>query len=324
VDYGQQAVAMAMSQEDLGVRLIANAYLGAAYYNQGDWPGAITLFRANIGLVSGSRARERFGQQVHPSVFSLTYLAWCLAEQGEFAEGAVLAGQGVDLAEDLGQPFTRAVAHLGIGGFRLREGTFDAAAVPLEKGLALCREWDIPYWVHWITARLGYAYAFLGRREEAASLLETAVKHAAATRYVPGYSQGLAWMGEVHLHADRTDAAREAGTTALDNARRHGERGIEAWALRLLGDVASHADAPGRATGETHYNQAIALATELGMRPLVAHCHLGLGKLYRRIGDRAKAEQHLITAATMYREMGMTFWLEQAEAALEPLHGNSV
>ena len=52
------------------------------------------------------------------------------------------------------------------------------------------------------------------------------------------------------------------------------------------------------------------------MRPLVAHCHLGLGKLYRRTGDRAKAQEHLTTATTMYREMGMSFWLEKADAAL--------
>ena len=63
----------------------------------------------------------------------------------------------------------------------------------------------------------------------------------------------------------------------------------------------------------------MALAAELGMRPLVAHCHLGLGKLYRRTGDAAKAREHLTTAVTMYREMGMSFWLEKAEAALREL-----
>ena len=67
---------------------------------------------------------------------------------------------------------------------------------------------------------------------------------------------------------------------------------------------------------ETHYRQAMALADELGMRPLVAHCHLGLGKLYRRTGKREQAQEHLTTATTMYREMGMTYWLEKAEAEM--------
>ena len=66
---------------------------------------------------------------------------------------------------------------------------------------------------------------------------------------------------------------------------------------------------------EGYYREALALAGELGMRPLVAHCHLGLGKLYRRTGKREQAREHLTTATTMYREMDMRFWLEKAEAA---------
>jgi Tetratricopeptide repeat len=77
------------------------------------------------------------------------------------------------------------------------------------------------------------------------------------------------------------------------------------------------------ATAEAHYAAALALTSELGMRPLLAHCHLGLGKLCRRVGDAAKAREHLTTTSTMYREMGMTFWLEKTKAALEPPHGNS-
>jgi hypothetical protein len=85
-------------------------------------------------------------------------------------------------------------------------------------------------------------------------------------------------------------------------------------ALRLLGDVAARRDPPEHAEGR--YREALALADERGMRPLVAHCHLGLGTLYRRTGDGAKAQEHLTTAATMYREMGMTYWMEKAQAEL--------
>ena len=76
-------------------------------------------------------------------------------------------------------------------------------------------------------------------------------------------------------------------------------------------------------SAQAHYGQALARADELGMRPLVAHCHLGLGKLYCRTGKRQAAQEHFTTATTMYREMGMSFWLERAEAALEPRHGKS-
>jgi tetratricopeptide (TPR) repeat protein len=99
----------------------------------------------------------------------------------------------------------------------------------------------------------------------------------------------------------------------LTLAREGGQRGDEARALRLLGDVAARRDAPEQA--EVHYRDALALAEELGMRPLAAHCHFGLGTLYRRTGQHEQAQEHLSTATTMYREMDMRFWLARAEAA---------
>ena len=84
-------------------------------------------------------------------------------------------------------------------------------------------------------------------------------------------------------------------------------------------NIATHLDQFDAETGEAHYRQALALAEPRGMRPLIAHCHLGLGKLYRRTGKREQAHEHLTTAATMYREMDMRFWLEKTEAELGQL-----
>jgi hypothetical protein len=89
---------------------------------------------------------------------------------------------------------------------------------------------------------------------------------------------------------------------------------VEGQLLRLLGDIAAHPDRFDAETGEAHYRQALALAEPRGMRPLVAHCHLGLDRLYRRTGNQEQAREHLTIATTMYREMDMRFWLEQAEA----------
>jgi MalT-like TPR region len=110
---------------------------------------------------------------------------------------------------------------------------------------------------------------------------------------------------------------------ALELSRERGHRGSEAWTLRLLGEIAAHAQRPDVATAEATYRAAMGLASELGMRPLVAHCHRGLGELHRRTGDRATAEQHSATATAMCREMGMGFWLEKAEAVLGPPNGKS-
>ncbi len=105
----------------------------------------------------------------------------------------------------------------------------------------------------------------------------------------------------------------------MDVCVAHRERGHHAWTLRLLGEVAASGPAADRAVAERHYRQALALAAELEMRPLVAHCHLGLGKVYRGAGKQQEAHEHLTIAARMYREMGMTFWLEKAEAETRDL-----
>jgi tetratricopeptide (TPR) repeat protein len=111
-------------------------------------------------------------------------------------------------------------------------------------------------------------------------------------------------------------AAHALAERALALARTHQERGNEAYALRLLAEIVARGDPAERTQAEGHYLQAFALAEELGMRPLVAHCQLGLGTLYSQMGQLEKARAALSTAIALYRAMEMTFWLPQGEAAL--------
>ena len=115
------------------------------------------------------------------------------------------------------------------------------------------------------------------------------------------------------LSAGRIDEAGSHAREALALSRRLGAPASEAHALHLAGDVALAGSAE---DAEGYYREALALADALGMRPLVAHCHFGLGKLYRRAGDGMKGKEHLQTAMTMYREMDMGFYLAQAETQL--------
>ena len=126
---------------------------------------------------------------------------------------------------------------------------------------------------------------------------------------------------EAYLRAGRMDEATEVARQAIHLARDYKERGNEAYALRLLGDIAAHRQSPEAESAEAHYCQALALADELGMRPVQAHCHLGLGTLYTQIGQGEQACAELTTAIDLYRAMDMTFWLPQAEAALAQVSG---
>jgi tetratricopeptide (TPR) repeat protein len=147
-------------------------------------------------------------------------------------------------------------------------------------------------------------------------LLERAIEQATSSDIMARRALQLSTLGEAHLHAGRLEEASTLAARALEHARTYQERGHEAYALRLLGEIATHQDLPEIEPAEHHYRQALALAEALGMRPLVAHCHLGLGSLYAKTGQREQAHAELSAAIDLYRAMDMTFWLPQAEAAL--------
>ena len=156
---------------------------------------------------------------------------------------------------------------------------------------------------------LGHAYVLAGRRAALGEIWPPPrpVRHAALT---------IVEHGECFLALGRTEEASTLAHAALDQARQVGERGNEARALAFLGTVeARHAGAEGSRASE-HYDQAMALAEELGMRPLVARCQLDAGRLWLAAGHRASAREHLERAAATFRELDMSCWLTQAESAL--------
>ena len=168
---------------------------------------------------------------------------------------------------------------------------------------------------------MGYAYALSGRLAEALPLLEQAVKQSTAMKNMSIYPLFVAHLGEAYLLAGRIADADQQARHALERSRDFKERGHEAYALRLLGEIAAQRQPPDAEAAVAAYRQAVTLADELGMRPLAAHCHLGLGTLYARTGRREQARGELSAAMALYRAMGMTFWLSRAEAALTPAGG---
>src|SRR5207247_2561877 len=180
---------------------------------------------------------------------------------------------------------------------------------------ALCRASGERSWLSGIVADLGYASALQGRLAEGRVLLEEAISEDIRM----GAQQTSRWcacLSEVYRLEGHGEEAWQHARQALDLARQQKTRGHEALALHQLGAVQAHADPPEAAQAEAHYQQALALAEELGMRPLVAHCHHGLGRLYHQNGRGEQARAALAAAMALYRAMDMTFWLLQAEAVL--------
>ena len=203
----------------------------------------------------------------------------------------------------------------GISGPSLKtlKGELSEAAGLLERAATQCREWNITTHIPIVMASLGHVYAWSGRIADGVSWLEQALTDYEAAGIGYHHSLSVAQLGEAYLLADQLDNARACANRAVMLARGRGERGYEAWALRLLGDVTTHRARPDVVMAAAYYGAAMNLASELEMRPLLAHCHFGLGRVYRRTGKPEQAKAHLTTAAAMYGEMGMTYWLEKLE-----------
>jgi tetratricopeptide (TPR) repeat protein len=313
---GQRALTIAAALGDVGLVVTAQCYLGTACHNLGDYRQSVEYSRKAMASLHGALLQERFGLLSLAAVHSRMNLVRSLAEWGDFIEGWVPAEEGMRIAEAADHPYSRVHAYWGVGFRALHQGDFPRALPVLERGLALAQEAHFRLLVPFVASALGAAYALAGRIAEALPLLEQAVEQAMAIRFMHYHALRVVWLGEAYLRAGRLDEAYTQAQHALEFSRAHQERSHEAYALRLLGEVIAHRDPPQGTQAAAYYQQALALAEELGMRPLQAHCHLGLGTLYCQLGQVAEATTTLSTALALYRAMDMTFWLPQAEAAL--------
>jgi len=316
VESGQRAIAFAATLGIPRLQVATHFHVGAAYYSLGEYRRAIEVLRRNMESGEDRPRHGRANGLSLRSVVSRTWLVWSLAELGAFAEGIAYGQEAVRIAEAVDRPDSLINAYSGIGFLYLRQGHFQQAIPHLERAFNLYQAWDIPLLFPLVASALGAAYALSGHVSEALPLLEQAVDHAASIRMMDFQAHRLACLGEAYLAAGQGDDAAAVGRRALDLAHASRERGWEAYALRLLGDVHAHQAPPAVEAAMTMYQQARALAEDLGMRPLQAHCHLGLGKLYLRIGQHAQARTELSTAITLYHAMGMTFWAPLAQSAL--------
>jgi tetratricopeptide (TPR) repeat protein len=314
---GQRALAIAADLGEVSLTVTAQAWLGSLYRGLGDYGRSADFYQKIVVYTHGAMLYEHFGLPGPASAASRGHLVASLAECGAFAEASSHAEEAVQIAEAADHPYSRVIAYWAVGFLALRQGDIPQAIATLEPALDLAREAHIRLTVPWVAASLGAAYTLAGRTVDALPLLEQVVEQTMAIRFLIYHALRVVWLGEAYLLAGRLDEAHTQARRALEFSRAHQERGHEAYALRLLGDIAARREPRERVPAAAYYQQALALAEELGMRPLVAHCHHRLGRLYGQNGRRAPARAALSAAIAMYRAMDMTFWLPQAEAALE-------
>jgi tetratricopeptide (TPR) repeat protein len=318
---GQRALTLAIALGDHALQVEAHIQLGVIYYHRGDYGRAIEALRQTLtALARHSHGKDDDGPDA-AAVWPRSWLLVCFSQVGAFAEGRAMRADLLRLAEATAQPFHLAVATFGVGQLALRQGDLSQALAVCERGLAVCQSHDLRDWLPTLAARVGYAYALAGRLPEALTLLEQAVGQCEVMRGGALEAGYVIWLGEAYLLAGRLDEASTQAQRALEFSRAHQERGNEAYALRLLGEVVAQRHPPQGEQAEAHYRQALALAEALGMRPLQAHCHRSLGTLYAVTDQWEQARTELSTAIALYHGMDMTFWLPQTEAALVQVEG---
>jgi len=299
---------------DLRTRSYAQYIVGHASRDLGRIAEAVREFGEGIALFEqGDRSREEPGFVLPIYVSLSAFCSEAYATLGDFQQALASAREALRVATDINHATSLAVANTRLGSVHLLRGEMDSAVPFLERGLLIAREHDAFHGTIRASSYLAYTLVLLGERErglECLARVHEMSTEAIDARWVTGYGTVTA---SAYLAAGCPEEARAEIRQGLAAATERNARGYRAPLLRLEAEVLAQADPAG---ARERFEEALALAAKLGMRPLVAHCHLGLGKLNRRTGNREQAHEHITTATTMYREMDMRFWLEQAEAIM--------
>lgn len=311
----KQALNHTKAPEHLDLHIVAHYFLGVAHHNVGQYDQAIGVLERALALI-GNRKYERFGLPGIVSVICRVWLVRSLAQIGRFSDAIPYGNEAIETALEGNHPFSIVYAYFGVGVLFLTKGEPDKAIAVLERGLNLCQSAEIPVQYPLIASCLGYAYAVVGRLEEGLRLLKSAVEQSESMKRMAGQALRMAWLSEAYNLAGRTDEAEASARRGLELSCESKDQGSHAWLLRNLGDIMARRSPPSAEQVEANYGKALGLAQEQGMRPLQAHCHLGLGHVYADLNNVAKARSELLAAAELYRAMSMPFWLLKAEAAL--------
>jgi tetratricopeptide (TPR) repeat protein len=310
---GQRALDLAGRVVEALAAAQARFILGEVHWARGEYEAAVALFRKNLGIVPSEVPRGLGEGPAIVSVVNRRWLAHSLAELGSFEAAIAEAREALHTAETKDHPYSLVNALTALGMVMLRSGSFVQAVGLLERDAEICRAFGFRDMLNTCLPVLAAAYGYAGRQADACAIVDASREGQVRS------SARMARLGEAALAAGALPQARAHAEVALALSREQTAGGDEAWSLYLLGAIDAREEPVPVTASEGHYRLGLVRAEALGMRPLIAHCHLGLGKLYRRTGKRQEAQEHLSIATTMYREMEMQYWLEQAEQELREL-----
>jgi class 3 adenylate cyclase/tetratricopeptide (TPR) repeat protein len=311
---GTRALEIAERLGDARLRIPTTSYLEQAHYYCGDYARVVELATENLTTLPAEWVYDYFGMGAPPSIWDRAWQVMSLAQLGRFAEATDQAAAAIRLAEPTNNGPTVSLAYFAASTLRLIMGDWATALPLIERWIAVVRAGNVVLQLPWAVASSAWAIARHGGASEALERLregEQLVTRFAESGIVGNRGWAYQSLARTRLLLGHLDEARALADRAVESSPRH--PGSAAHAFHLLGDVAANPERFDAAGAEDHYRRALALAEPRQMRPLIAHCHLGLGQIYGRVGKDGPAREHLALAATMYRDLGMRFWLAEIE-----------
>jgi class 3 adenylate cyclase/tetratricopeptide (TPR) repeat protein len=311
---GTRSVEIADRVGDPKLSIVTMSNLCEPYFYRGDYERVVEIAIKNLAGLPSEWANEYFGMAVPASVFTRGWLIMSLAELGRLAEAAEHEAESIRLAAAIKHTHTIGWAHLTASKLHLFKGDWVRAHLLVEHWINMSGTLDVAVLLPWAVPTSAWALAQIGELSEASRRVqqgEQLLEGQAARGIVAHRAWGYLAVSRACLLLGRLEDARRLADRSLESARH--QPGSKAHALRLLGDLASHPDQFDAERGTVHYREALAIAERHRMRPLLAHSHLGFGRLLQRSGQAEQAREHLITATTMFREMEMAFLPDQTE-----------
>jgi DNA-binding SARP family transcriptional activator len=303
----QEARAIGEALGDGVLTATADKYLGQACFSLGEYHEASERLKAAVHSTKTDSSAGLPGPgNYYPAESAWGWLAWALGERGEFDEGIAAGREGTRLAQASGHPVSLCMVSVGLAELYCIKGESSLAWELMESALELVRRYELRNMAFTVTRTLGSAYVLAGRFREGVGLLERAlVIMESLGQGRPHTAHCLEQLGRASLREGRLDDAEALGERAVARARAQGERGFAAHALHLLADVLGHAERLNVEAAEAYYGEALATATDLGMHPLTARCHRGLGNLYQLAGRQSHARKHSAIATKMGHELNL-------------------
>lgn len=308
IEASDQALTVGTNSRDVSLEVAAQFYLGCAHITSAKYIKAEAHFRSISDRLTGNMLTENCGLPFAPAVIARSWLAWSLAERGEFDQAQSVGNAALNIANDIGHPFNLAHIYYDLGYVYELQGKLDAATSALEQAYGYVQDWNLIYLSPFILGFLGHVYAVTGRPDEGLAHLERA--QAAYDRIGLGLFRSLVGVqrGEAFLLAGDPIEARAVTELATTLANDRNEQGHRAYGLRVLGDIAANTALFDPVVAQEHYREALGIARSNGMKPLEVQCHIRLGVLYNCLDEQGNAATHLSEADALAGSINMQLW----------------